>query len=530
MAQPVKDHKEIITDPSQHLTEGAKTMYEAVATTYGPRGKNVLIEKTYGRPVLTRDGVTVAKEVYSKDRAKNMAMQLLYEASQTSNRLAGDGTTATVVFTYHLLTQALRLVTAGENPMDIRTALNEDAQKLLAALEEYTKPVEAKQLVQVATVSSGDPALGQLIAEAVEHVGIDGGIIAEKAYISGVEREYIEGYYLQEGFSALTEGKKELVDPLVVVSAKKISSNADFIELIDKIAAVSGVNPQAGEKMRIAFVGEFEGQARDSIIANVMQGRFDAVIINTPSTGDMGSQYLEDIALYCGAKSLPAGENLKNFATQVEGGFISPYIGRAERVLCTPYTSSIFGGQHVKEDLEARLNDLKQRIESEESDNLVEKFRDRIAKLQGKIAVFRIGGATETEKEEKEFRIEDALQATKAALAEGVVPGGASTLLRLSQTPGISLITQKALENVFKKLMENAGLPADVKTHDVLKAKSPMGYNLRGDTDKLVNLVNAGVLDPALVLKEIIKNATSTAGNAVTIGLMIVFEDKPNEE
>lgn len=394
-------------------------------------------------------------------------------------------------------------------------------QLLLKELEVYTKPVQKDQLVQVATVSSGDPALGKLIAEAVDHVGIDGGIIAEKAYINGVEREYIEGYYLQEGFSALTEGKKELSNAVVVVTAKKISSNTDFLELMNKIVAASGINPQAGEKLRIALVGEVDGQARDSFIANIMQGNFDGVLIKTPSTGDMGVQYLDDIALYCGAKVISAGSSLKD----LDGS----NIGRAERVMCTPYTSSIFGGQHIPEDLETRLTELQDRIKTEESDNLVEKFRDRVAKLQGKIAVFRIGGATETEKEEKEFRIEDALQATKAALAEGVVPGGASTLLRLSETQGISDITKQALRNVFKRLMDNANLPADVKLHDVLNSKSPMGFNLRGE-DKLVDLIRAGVLDPALVLKEVIKNATSTAGNAVTIGLMIVFEDKPDNK
>lgn len=516
MAQPIKDHKVLINQVSPELLKGAQAIYEAVATTYGPRGLNVLIEKPYGRPILTRDGVTVAREVYSKHRGENMAMQLMLEAAQTSNRLAGDGTSATIVLSYHLVKEALKLVAAGQNPMDIRSTLNQDAQILLKELATYTKPVAKGQLVQVATVSCGNPALGKLIAEAVEHVGIDGGIIAEKAYISGVEREYIEGYYLQGGFSALTEGKKELSNPAVVVSAKKISSNADFLELMEKIVGVTQENPP-----RVAFIGEFEGQARESIIANVMQGKMDAVIINTPSTGDMGVQYLEDIALYCGCRMIAAGDSLK--------GFDAANVGHAEKVVCTPYTSSIFGGKHSDEDLAARIATLRERSETDESVNLVEKFRDRIAKLNGKIAVFRIGGTTDTEKEELEFRIEDALQATKAALAEGVVPGGASTLLRISQTSGLSDITKQALRSVFKRLMENANLPADVKLHEVLASRSPFGFNLRGD-EKLVDLVKEGVLDPALVLQEVIKNATSTAGNAVTIGLMITFEDNKENE
>lgn len=514
MSQPVKDNKILIygKDVRESLLEGSQAVYDAVSTTYGPRGKNVLIEKPYGRPVLTRDGVSVAKEVYFSDRAKNMAAQLILEASQTTNRLAGDGTTQTVVLTHHLIKQGLELIAAGKNPMDLRDALNKDAQLLLTELEQYTKEVDDNQLEHVATVSSGDPALGKLISEAVQHVGTDGGIIAEKAYISGVEREYIEGYYMQEGFNALSEGKKELDNAVVVVTAKKISSNADFLELMEKVVALTQEKPP-----RIAFIGEIEGQARESIIANIMQGRMDAVIVKTPSTGGMGVQYLEDIALYCGSKVIASGDSLKNF----DGS----YIGRAQKVLCTPYTTSIFGGKHADEDLDGRIADLKERIESEESDALVEKFRDRIAKLQGKIAVFKIGGVTDTEKEEKEFRIEDAIQATKAAMAEGVVPGGGTTLLRLSRTEGLSELFSKALVNVFRRLMENANLPADVKVHEVLNSESPMGFNLRGE-DELVNLVEAGVLDPALVLQEVIKNASSNAGNALTIGCKIVFEDK----
>lgn len=524
MAQSVKDNKILHYGYKglKKFREGVVATDRAVTTTYGPKGRNVLIEKPYGRPILTRDGVTVAKEVYFKDRPKNMGAQLVVESSQTTNRLAGDGTTQTVALMAALFEQGISYALPWHqknwrywfrkhiDAMELRTIIDNDRELLLEELKKHTKKVTKGQLEHVATVSSGDRALGKLIAEAVEHVGQDGGIIAERAYISGVEREYIEGYYLQEGFSEFN--KKELADTTVVVSAKKISSNADFLELMDKIVSITQEKPP-----RVAFIGEFEGQARDSIITNVMQGRMDAVIVKTPSTGDMGVHYLEDIALYCGCKLLAAGDSLKNFD--------SSYIGRAERVITTPYTASIFGGKHAQEDLDVRLAELKDRIETEESDHLVEKFRDRLAKLQGKIAVFRIGGTTDTEREEKEFRIEDAIQATKAAMAEGVVPGGGTTLLRLSKTEGVSDLTAKALQNVFKRLMENANLPADVKIHEVLNSEAPMGFNLRGE-DKLVNLVEAGVLDPALVVQEIIKNASSNAGNALTIGCEIVFEDK----
>ncbi len=512
MAQAVKDNKIIISDVSVKLLEGAKATYESVATTYGLKGLNVLIEKPMGRPILTRDGVTVAKEVYFSDRAKNMGAGLVSEASQTTNRLAGDGTSATAILTYFLYEQAVKLIATGMNPMTIRDTLNNDAQLLLKELETHTKELTDGQLQQVATISSGDPALGRLISEALEHVGLDGGIIAEKGFVDGVEREYIEGYYLNDGFTAMSEGKKELENPIVIVSSKKISSNSDFLELMQRI-----VETTKETMPRIAFVGEIEGLARESIIANVMQGKMDAVIIKTPSSGDMGTQYLEDIAMYCGCKSISGGDSLKNLDAS--------YMGKAERVVCTPYTSSIFGGAHAKEDIEGRVKELKERIQTEESDHLTEKFRDRVAKLQGKIAVFKIGGTTETEKEEKEFRIEDAIQATRASMQSGVVPGGGTTLLRLSQTKGLSQIMSEALQNVFMRLMRNAGLSGEVKLDQVLKAGSPMGINLRGK-DELVDLVKEGVLDPALVLQQIIKNSVSTAGNMATIGLIITFEDK----
>lgn len=522
MAQPVKDHRILKKNVAQELLAGAQIIYDAVATTYGPKGLNVYIEKPYGRPVLTRDGVSVAREVYSKYRSENMAMQLILEASQTTNRLAGDGTSVTAVMTYHLMNQAFKLVAAGENPMDIRDRLTNDAAILLKELEAHTKPVTDGQLKQVATVSCGDPLLGTLIAEAVEHVGLDGGIIAEKAFIDGVEREYQEGYYLQEGFNGLAEGKRELINPIVVVTGKRIASNADFVELMNKIAQLSKIDMQKGERLNVAIIGELDGDARNSFITNINQGNLNGVIVKSPSTGDMATQYLEDIAIYCGAKMLTSGESIKNMDAR--------YLGKAERVICTPYTTSIFGGIGAEEDVEARVADIKERIEAEESDNLQEKFKDRIAKLQGKIAVFRIGGITETAKEELEFRIEDALQATKAALDKGVVPGGASTLLRLSESAGLSTITKSALRDVFTRLMQNANLPAEVKLDQVLNTKAPMGINLRGDTNKPVDLIKAGVLDPALVLQEVIRNATATAGSAVTIGLIITYEDKNEDQ
>jgi len=512
MAQETRDHK-VLTygeDVYKDLKSGVEAVYEPVSTTYGPRGKNVLIERTYGRPTLTRDGVTVAKEVYFKDRPKNMAAQLVTEASQTTNRLAGDGTSATVVLMRNLVVEGIKQIAAGHDPMQLRDTMNKDATTLLNAVSEESKPVKEGQLEQVATVSSGDPLLGKMIAEAVEKVGENGGIITEKAHISGVEREYVDGYYLQNGFTAISEGRREIENALVVVTAKRLSSAIDALEVLSKIAAVHGERP------RIAFIGDIEGEAYKTIVANIMQGRIDAVIVGTPSTGDMGVQYLEDIAIYTGAKLLSEGDSIQSFD--------GVHVGRANRIVCTQTTTSIFSDSGSKEDIEVRAAQLKDRIKVEESEFLAEKTRDRLAKLEGKVALFKIGGATETEKEEKEYRIEDAIQAARAAYRRGIVPGGGTTLLRLSQQD-ISPIFKQALINTFKKLMENASYDSGVKVNEVLASKVPMGINLRKGAE-LVDLVKEGVLDPTLVVEQIITNASSAAGNALTIGSIIVFEDR----
>lgn len=523
MAQEQRDHKIMIygEDARKKMLEGSEAAYKAVTTTYGPKGRNVLIEKIYGAPDPTRDGVSVAKEIYSKDRAANMAMQLIVEASSATNRAAGDGTTVTVALAHNIIKEGFKRIAAGEDPMQLRDMINKDSVTILDALSEQSKEVQKGQLEQVATVSSGDPLLGKLIAETIERVGENGGIITEKSHVSGVEREYVDGYYLQNGFTAISEGRKELEGVRVIVTTKRLSSPLDVLEIMERVN-LSVNNPEAirqgqpVQKLRLAFIGEIEGDAYSTIVTNVMKGALDAVIVATPSTGDMGVQYLEDIALYTGARLITEGDSMSSFNAD--------WTGAAKRVVCTQTTTSIFSDSGVQEDITDRVSKLKDRLKTEESEFLSEKIKDRIAKLEGKIALFRIGGATESEKKEKEYRIEDAIQATRAAYSHGVVPGGGSTLLRISQAD-ISPLFRQAILDSFKKLMENASLPADVKIDEVLKSKAPMGINIRNE-GKLVDLVKEGVLDPTLVIEQAVTNATSVAGVAITTECLIVFEDR----
>lgn len=486
----------------------------------------MLAEKPFGRPLLTRDGVTVGRESYLKDRAKNMGCQLVLEASETTNRIAGDGTSATAILAYNLMKHGSQAIAGGKHPMEVKQQLLDDSFVLLDELDKLSKPVKKSQLQEVATVSSGDALLGQLIAETVEHVGRDGGIITEKSYVQDVEREYVDGYYLQQGFNALQAGRKELVDPYVIVSSKRLSAATDIVEILNGIARVNNLQP--GMIPKVLFVGNVEEAAYNVIVDNINRGTIDAIIIKTPPMfGEMGNQLLEDVAAYAGCEAITETTNLRQFVRQDNETqeLSSPYVGTVNKAVSTHTESTIFADNDT-ERVKDRIQSIKDRIEGEISDAVIEKLRDRIAKLEGKIALFRIGGASDTEKEEKEFRVEDAIQATRAAQKSGVVPGGGVTLVKLSTE--IEGIFSQALRDTFKKLLENANLPAEVKLNELLQAPAGSGYNLR-ESDELVDMVKSGILDPTLVVEQVITNATSVAANALTTDVLLIFEDREDK-
>jgi|SRR6185503_16800927 len=498
------------------LLEGAYEVYKKVIKTYGPRGKNIVIEQGFGRPVFTRDGVTVARAVYFSDRSKNMGAQMLTEASETTNRIAGDGTSATVGLSYFLLKNSNQAIAAGMHPMDINATLKADQELLLEKLEKLTKLVKKGQLEDVATVSSGDPLLGKLISEAIEYVGDEGGIIAEKAPVNSVEREYVDGYYLQSGFRALQSGKKELVSPAVVVCVRPIRSKSDAFELLTAAANNMGIQPGSGEIPRMLLVGNIEDAAYASIVDAINRGALDAIIVTPPpSFGSMGKELLEDIAIYSQCKTVSDITNMRNFD--------SSYLGTIDRVVTTKNETTIFGETDT-EDLKVRIADIKDAIQVEVSDLVVERLRDRVAKLEGKIALFRIGAPTDSAKEELEFRIEDAINATRAASRYGIVAGGGITLLELSKVEGLSDIYKKSLREVFKRLLINANLPSEVRLNEALAAPKGFGFNLRKD-EGLVDMIKDGIIDPKLVTEQTIVNATDTIANGIIAGGMITFAD-----
>lgn len=511
-----KENKIILSEEElrSKILEGATAVHDAVSTTYGPRGMNYLLEKGFGRPILTRDGVTVARDVFFSDRAKNMGAQLVIEASESANLIAGDGSSATIVVTYNLIKNAIRAIAAGTHPMDIRDIFNKDNNTIQEALLRMKVDVKDEQLIDVATVSSGDPLIGQLIAEAILYVGADGGILTEKALIDEVEREYIDGYFLQSGFTAIQAGKKELSDPHVIVAEKRLTSGADAIDILTGIAKTTGMQP--GQISRILFIGNIEDAAYNTIIENVNRGLIDAIIIKTPPMfGEMGKQLLQDIAIYAGCSVITDGTNVKTF----DGKFI----GHVDKVTASKSEATLFADNQT-EPVRDRVQELKDQIEVESIDSISEKLRDRVSKLEGKVAIFRIGGATDTAKEELEFRIEDAINSTRHAYEDGIVPGGGVTLIELSKLD-ISDMFKGALRDTFKKLISNANYSPDVKLNEIMSAPKGMGYNLRVD-DKLVDVVKDGVIDAYVTVREIIKNSVSSAGNAITVGGASLFEDK----
>lgn len=496
------------------ILEGAKAAYDAAATSYGPKGKNVILEKGFGRPLFTRDGITILRDVFFSDRAKNFGAQILIEASEASNRVAGDGSTAVAVLAYHLLDNSIQAIAAGQHPMDISDTLIKDSQVLLEALETLVIPVKDEQLKEVATVSAGDPLIGQLIAEAILYVGPDGGILTEKAPITEIEREYIDGYYLQSGFTALQAGKKELVDPYVVVSSKRLSSGADALDLLNAIAEIK-LSANQKQVPRILFVGNFEDAAYLTIVNTINAGQIDAVIIKTPPMyGELGKYLLDDIALYAGCNLITENTSLKEFDES--------YIGSVDKVVANKSEATIFADNQT-ELVQERIKAIKTQVEAEEIPSVSEKLRDRVAKLEGKIAIFKIGAPQDSTKEELEFRIEDAINSTRHAYAEGIVAGGGVTLLELSKVD-VSDITKEALRSTFQQLLINANYPAELKLDEALKAPKGYGYDLK-KSDKLVDVIRSGVIDPYTVVREVITHATSMIAETIKLGLGVVFEN-----
>lgn len=508
MELPKREIKNILTGEAAttKIVAGAKKMYETVSSTYGPAGNNVILGMPYGDATLTRDGVTVAKRTILPDRAEDDAATILRQASEKTNRSAGDGTTATIVLGYHLFNRGHKLIVAGENGMVLKKQITEDSRKVIDFLKSEAEDAKG-HLLDVATVSAGDPAIGALVADTLADIGTNGGITIREQNYPTIDVEKIGGYYFDKGFFALSQ-QIEIHKPLIFVSQKQLSSNDDIIPILSHV-----VN---GENKNLIIIGDvrMNSDAMNTIMRNVLENRLNAVVLPPPAFNDEGLQFMQDIALYVGSRLFLSGEDSKSVKGNAE------YFGTAERVVATQDSAIIFKGAGAGEDIEVRVKELTDQINKEKSSHRKDNLEQRLAKLTGKIAIVNVGGSTPTEMEELRYRVEDAIEATKSAMADGVLPGGATMLVRAAELP-ISKLFKDALLDSFRKLMTNAAEPADYRLEQIRRARPGFGFNLRDMTDEPIDLKKAGIFDAARSVIQTVENATSAAGSLLTVNTIV---------
>jgi chaperonin GroEL len=517
-------------DARRRVLGGAELLYNAVKTTMGPKGRNVVIGKSYGGPSVTHDGVSVAKAVEIEDKddetlGYKVGAELIKQAASKMNDVAGDGTTTVTVLTYHILNEANKLIAAGHNPMQLRKGLETAAADVIATLGGMAENVQTnkKRVAEVATISAGDAEIGTLIADIMEAVGRDGVVTVEEGQGLNLEKEIVEGFTFDRGFVSpymVTDtARMEAVydKPAVVITDKKISSIQEFLPLLEKLA-------QTGKKDLVLIAEDVEGEALGTLILNRLKGVFNTVAIKAPSFGDRRKDVLNDIAILTGATVISddQGHTFENVDVDV--------VGSARKVIVTKDETTIIEGGGSTSEMAARVKQIAAQADAASSEYDKENLDKRRAALNGKVAVIKVGGATETEINEKKDRVDDAVHAVKAALAEGVVPGGGVTLINLADAvdggeAGGQLL-KNALEQPFRILLGNSGLNADEWLPQVRKGKVGHGVNVN-DPSKLVDLKSAGIVDPARVAKEAIQNAVSIAGTSMTMGALVVDLPEP---
>jgi chaperonin GroEL len=525
-------------DARKRVLGGAEILYNAVKTTMGPKGRNVVISKGYGNPTVTHDGVTVAKGVELADvddetLGYKVGAELIKQAASKMNDVAGDGTTTVTVLTYHILNEANKLIAAGHNPMLLRKGLEAAAQDVLAQLGGLAEDIQGKKsrVAEVATISAGDAEIGELIGDVIDKIGKDGIVTVEEGQGLLLESEVVEGFTFDRGFVSpymVTDtARMEAVydKAAIVITDKKITSIQEFLPLLEKLA-------QSGKKDLVLIAEDVEGEALGTLILNRLKGVFNTVAIKAPSFGDRRKDVLNDIAILTGATVITddRGMTFENVDLDV--------VGSARRIIVRKDETTIIEGGGSAPEVEARIKQINTQTDIATSSYDKENLEKRRAALSGKVAVIKVGGATETEIEEKKFRVDDAVAAVKAALGEGIVAGGGVTLINLISTIMVSAsddltitagkqLLMRALEQPFRILLDNAGLNADEWLPQVRAGKPGHGVNVN-EPGKLVDMKAVGVIDPARVTKEALQNAVSIAGTAMTMGALVV--DVPKEE
>ncbi len=513
-------HKELKyeADARKALEQGVDAVANAVKVTLGPKGRYVVLDKKFGAPTITNDGVTIAREIEVEDVFQNQGAQLVREVATATNDVAGDGTTTATVLAQAIVRQGLKNVAAGANPLALKRGIEKAVEEVVRNIESQSTEISGKeQIARVATISAGDDEIGDVIADAIDKVGKDGVVNVEEGQTFGMDLEFTEGMQFDKGYISpymvTDQDRMEAVleDPYILIANQKIGSVRDLLPVLEQTI-------QSGKPLLI-IAEDVEGESLATLVVNKLRGTFTGVSVKAPGFGDRRKRMLEDIAILTGGEVITEEMGLKLENTQLS------QLGRARRVVVAKDTTTIVDGAGDTDGIKGRINQIKTEIENTDSDFDREKLQERLAKLSGGVAVVKVGAATETEMKEKKHRVEDALQATRAALEEGIVPGGGIALLAAQKALKVEAIEDadertganivvRALEEPLRQIAENAGLEGSVVVNDVRKAKK--GEGLDAATGEIVDLVAKGIIDPAMVTRSALQNAASIAKNILT--------------
>lgn len=519
-------------DARHALKRGVDKLANAVKVTLGPKGRNVVLDRGFGSPTITKDGVTVAKEIELPDKFENIGAELVKEVASKTNDVAGDGTTTATLLAQSIISEGLKNVTAGANPMAIRRGIEMGVEAVVRELrEKISKPVSGDSIAQVASISANDPEIGKVIAQAMVEVGENGVITVEESQSFGIETEVVKGMRFDKGYVSpymITNAERmesEYEDPYILITDRKISAVADILPLLEKVA-------QTGKKEIVIIAEDIDGEAMATLVVNKLRGTFNSLAVKAPGFGDRRKEMLEDIAALTGGRVISEEVGLKIDATTLED------LGRARRVVATKEFTTIIEGRGEAVRIKDRTAQIKKQMELTDSDFDREKLQERLAKLSGGVAVIKVGAATEVEMKEKKHRIEDAVSATKAAIEEGIVPGGGVALLRArialdalkldgEMAVGVSIL-RRALEEPIRQIAQNAGKDGAVIVEEVKKTTGSMGYNAA--TDVYEDMVAAGIIDPTKVTRSALQNAASVAAMLLTTEAAITDIPEKKEE
>ncbi len=516
------------------LQRGVDKLADTVKVTLGPKGRNVVLDRGYGSPIITKDGVTIAKEIDLEDKLENIGASIVKEAASKTADIAGDGTTTATLLAQSMIRIGLKNVTAGANPMAIRRGIEFATREVVIHLKSISKPVSGKaEIEQVATISAQDKEIGKLIADIMQEVGQDGVITVEEAQTVGLSKEVVEGLQFDKGYASpymVTDSERMeavIEKPFILITDKKISAISDILPLLEKMS-------QVGKKNLVIIADEIEGEALATLVVNKLRGTFTSLAIKAPGFGDRRKEMLEDIAIVTGGQVISDEVGLKLENAEVN------MLGEADKIVANKDYTTIIGGKGKKADIQKRTAQLKLQYEKSDSDFDKEKIQERIAKLSGGVAVLKVGAATEVEQKERQHRIEDALAATKAAVEEGIVPGGGVALIRClgidafkaekgkkndDEMVGVNIVRQ-ALEEPLKQIAANAGVEGSVIVEEVKKLKGSEGYN--AEKGIYEDLIKAGIVDPTKVTRSALQNAASVAAMLLTTEAVVT--DLPQKQ